>query len=162
MTRALAALSVTLVTLKDEVTCRVLVAAVVGDVAVERSQGQQRFGDVVPLGKTLLECRVQRSDRRVRACAQPTPSASQFHHTAHQTWVRYFGNLSDIDDRVRNISWQTLNLTQNLTLTLILTLTLNPNHMHTYIYTAIYVRRVAEIVYARHGTGSRFVTQRPS
>ena len=71
--------------------------------------------------------------------------------------VRYFGNLSDIDDRVRNISWQTLNLTQNLTLTLILTLTviltliltltLNPNHIHTYIYTAIYVRRVAEIVY---------------
>jgi len=61
--------------------------------------------------------------------------------------VRYFGNLSDIDDRDRNISWQSLNLTQNLTLTL----TLNPNHIHTYIYTAIhaaiYVRRVAEIVY---------------
>ena len=37
--------------------------------------------------------------------------------------VRYFGNLSNIDDRVRNISWQTLNLTQTLTLTLILTLT---------------------------------------
>ena len=72
MTRALAALSVTLVTLKDEVTCRVLVAAVVGDVAVERSQGQQRLGDVVPLGKTLPQCSVQRSDRRVRACAQPT------------------------------------------------------------------------------------------
>jgi len=72
--------------------------------------------------------------------------------------VRYFGNLSNIDDRVRNISWQTLNLTQTLTLTLILTLVLtliltltlnpNPNHIHTYIYTAIYVRRVAEIVYA--------------
>ena len=59
--------------------------------------------------------------------------------------VRYFGNLSDIDDGVRNISWQTLNLTQTVTLTLILTL--NPN-LHTYIYTAIYVRRVAEIVYA--------------
>ena len=29
-------------------------------------------------------------------------------------WVRYFGNLSDIDDRVRNISWQTLNLMQSL------------------------------------------------
>ena len=76
--------------------------------------------------------------------------------------VRYFGNLSNIDDRVRNISWQTLNLTQTLTLTIILTLTLiltliltltltlnpNPDHIHTYIYTAIYVRRVAEIVYA--------------
>jgi len=65
--------------------------------------------------------------------------------------VRYFGNLSNIDDRVRNISWQTLNLTQTLTLTLILTLiltlTLNPNLIHTYIYTAIYVRQVAEIVY---------------
>ena len=68
--------------------------------------------------------------------------------TKHIYTVRYFGNLSDIDDRVRNISWQTLNLTQNLTLTLILTLTLNPNHIHTYIYTAIYVRRVAEIMYA--------------
>ena len=32
--------------------------------------------------------------------------------------VRYFSNLSNIDDRVRNISWQTLNLTQTLTLTL--------------------------------------------
>ena len=65
--------------------------------------------------------------------------------------VRYFGNLSNIDDRVRNISWQTLNLTQTLTLTLILTLTLNPNPnlIHTYIYTAIYVRRVAEIVYVQ-------------
>ena len=62
--------------------------------------------------------------------------------------VRYFGNLSNIDDRVRNISWQTLNLTQTLTLTLILTLTLNPNLIHTDIYTAIYVRQVAEIVYA--------------
>jgi len=66
--------------------------------------------------------------------------------------VRYFGNLSNIDDRVRNISWQTLNLTQTLTLTLILTLiltlTINPNLIHTYIYTAIYVRQVAEIVYA--------------
>jgi len=67
--------------------------------------------------------------------------------------VRYFGNLPNIDDRVRNISWQTLNLTQTLTLTLILTLILtltlnpNPNLIHTYIYTAIYVRQVAEIVY---------------
>ena len=51
--------------------------------------------------------------------------------------------ILDIDDRVRNISWQTLNLTQTLTLTL----TLNPNLIHTYIYTAIYVRQVAEIVY---------------
>ena len=59
--------------------------------------------------------------------------------------MRYFRNLSNIDDRVRDISWQTLNLTQTLTLTLILTLTLNPNRIiHTYIYTAIYVRRVAE------------------
>ena len=33
-------------------------------------------------------------------------------------WVRYFGNLSNIDDRIRNISWQTLNLTQTVTLTL--------------------------------------------
>ena len=67
--------------------------------------------------------------------------------------VRYFGNLSNIDDRVRNISWQTLNLTQTLTLTLILTLiltlTLNPNLIHTYLYTAIYVRQVAEIVYGQ-------------
>jgi len=64
-------------------------------------------------------------------------------------WVRYFGNLSNIDDRVRNISWQTLNLTLilTLTLTLIITLTQNPNLIHTYKYTAIYVRRVAEIVY---------------
>ena len=67
--------------------------------------------------------------------------------------MRYFGNLSNIDDRVRNISWQTLNLTQTLTLTLILTLILtltlnpNPNLIRTYIYTAIYVRQVAEIVY---------------
>jgi len=38
--------------------------------------------------------------------------------------VRYFRNLSNIDDRVRNISWQTLNLTQTLTLILTLTLTL--------------------------------------
>jgi len=38
--------------------------------------------------------------------------------------VRYFRNLSNIDDRVRNISWQTLNLTQTLTLTLTQTLTL--------------------------------------
>jgi len=41
--------------------------------------------------------------------------------------VRYFGNLSNIDDRVRNISWQTLNLTQTVTLTLILTI-----YIHTY------------------------------
>ena len=42
---------------------------------------------------------------------------------AHQLGVHYFRNLSNIDDCVRNISWQTLNLTQTLTLTLILTLT---------------------------------------
>jgi len=41
-----------------------------------------------------------------------------------QSKVRYFRNLSNIDDRVRNISWQTLNLTQTLTLTLTQTLTL--------------------------------------
>ena len=85
MTRAVAALSVTLVTLKDEVTCRVLVAAVVGDVAVERSQGQQRLGDVVPLGKTLLQCRVQRSDRRVRACAQPRTDTFSQPVSSHST-----------------------------------------------------------------------------
>jgi len=50
-----------------------------------------------------------------------------------QTVVRYFGNLSNIDDRVRNISWQTLNLTQTLTLSLILTLTLTLTiYIHTY------------------------------
>ena len=38
--------------------------------------------------------------------------------------VRYFRNLSNIDDRVRTISWQTLNLTRTLTLTLTQTLTL--------------------------------------
>jgi len=38
--------------------------------------------------------------------------------------VRYFRNLLNIDDRVQNISWQTLNLTQTLTLTLTQTLTL--------------------------------------
>ena len=31
--------------------------------------------------------------------------------------LRYFRNLSNIDDRVRTISWQTLNLTRTLTLT---------------------------------------------
>ena len=41
-----------------------------------------------------------------------------------QSSTGYFRNLSNIDDRVRNISWQTLNRTQTLTLTLILTLTL--------------------------------------
>ena len=51
--------------------------------------------------------------------------------------VRYFRNLSNIDDRVRNISWQTLNLTQTLTLilTLILTLTLNLTiYIHIHIH----------------------------
>jgi len=43
---------------------------------------------------------------------------------AHQLGVHYFRNLSNIDDCVRNISWQTLNLTQTLTLTLTQTLTL--------------------------------------
>jgi len=49
--------------------------------------------------------------------------------------VRYFRNLSNIDDRVRNISWQTLNLTQTLTLTLILTLTLTLTiYIHIHIH----------------------------
>ena len=42
--------------------------------------------------------------------------------------VRYFHNLSNIDDRVRNISWQTL----NLTLTVILTLTIYI-HIHGHL-----------------------------
>jgi len=33
----------------------------------------------------------------------------------------------------------------------------NPNHIHTYIYTAIYVRRVAEIVYVEVGATCRQV-----
>jgi len=55
---------------------------------------------------------------------------------AWRQWVRYFRNLSNIDDRVRNISWQTLNLTQTLTLILILTLTLTIYihiHIHGYL-----------------------------
>ena len=39
-------------------------------------------------------------------------------------WVRYFCNLSNIGDRVRNISWQTLSITVTLTLTVTLTVTI--------------------------------------
>jgi len=45
--------------------------------------------------------------------------------------VRYFRNLSNIDDRVRNISWQTLNLTETLILTLTPTLTI---YIHIHIH----------------------------
>ena len=46
--------------------------------------------------------------------------------------VRYFRNLSNIDDRVRNISWQTLNLTQTLILTLTLTIYIHI-HIHGHL-----------------------------
>ena len=89
---------------------------------------------------------MQRLGQATRAVRTADPSAHG-RRSAAIGGLRYFRNLSNIDDRVRNTSWQTLNLTQTLTLTLILTLTLNPNLIHTYIYTAIYVRQVAEIVY---------------
>ena len=65
---------------------------------------------------------MQRLGQATRAVRTADPSAHG-RRSAAIGGLRYFRNLSNIDDRVRNTSWQTLNLTQTLTLTLILTLT---------------------------------------
>ena len=88
-------------------------------------------------------------------------------------WVRYFGNLSNIDDRVRNISWQTINLTQTLTLTLILTLILTLTLticIHTYTRPSMLDRLQKQCMsltlaldcYSDHGTSSKLILNVPT
>jgi len=80
----------------------------------------QPYNEVVTIELTYF---VSSEARKVAAFPLPVMIDSKL--------VRYFRNLSNIDDRVRNISWQTLNLTQTLTLTLTLTLTI---YIHIHIH----------------------------